>query len=169
MRFALALAIVIGIAVPARAQSFPGADSARGMDKGTFGVGIIVGEPVGITAKLYLTDDRAIQAAVGSAFIGGGLQLHGDYVFHPYILQSRDSFVLPVYVGPGVRLIDYNTGRDQSAFALGVRGVAGLLFDFKTVPLDVFFEIAPVLEYKFSSGAGFQLSLNVGAGIRYYF
>jgi hypothetical protein len=171
MRTALALAIVIGIAAPARAQSFsgPGGDGARGMDKGTFGVGIIVGEPVGVTAKLYLTDDRAIQAAVGSAFIGGGLQLHGDYVFHPYILQSRDSFVLPVYVGPGVRLIDYNTGRDQSAFALGVRGVAGLLFDFKAVPLDVFFEIAPVLEYKFSSGAGFQLSLNVGAGIRYYF
>jgi hypothetical protein len=50
-----------------------------------------------------------------------------------------------------------------------VRGVAGLLFDFKAVPLDAFFEIAPVLEYKFSSGAGFQLSLNAGAGIRYYF
>ena len=168
MRFALALAIVIGIAAPARAQSFPG-EGPRGTDKGTFGVGIIVGEPVGITAKLYLSDDRAIQAAVGSAFIGGGLQLHGDYLFHPYILQSRDSFVLPVYVGPGVRLIDYNDGRDSSAFALGVRGVVGLLFDFKTVPLDAFFEIAPVLEYKFSSGAGFQLSLNVGAGIRYYF
>ena len=73
--------------------------------------------------------------------------------------------MLPVYVGPGVRLIDYNNGRDSSAFALGVRGVAGMLFDFKDVPLDVFFEIAPVLEYKFSSGAGFQLSLNVGAGI----
>ena len=50
-----------------------------------------------------------------------------------------------------------------------MRGVAGLLFDFKNQPLDAFFEIAPVVEYKFSSGAGFQLSLNVGAGIRYYF
>src|SRR5260221_9178037 len=27
-----------------------------------------------------------------------------------YILQSRPSFVLPVYVGPGVRLIDYTSG-----------------------------------------------------------
>lgn len=165
MRFALALAIVIGIAAPARADD----SGARGTDKGTFGVGIIVGEPVGITAKLYLTDDRAIQAAVGSAFIGGGLQLHGDYVFHPYILQTRDSFVLPFYVGPGVRLIDYSSGGNNNAWALGVRGVVGLLFDFKTVPLDAFFEVAPVLEYKFSSGAGFQLALNVGAGIRYYF
>ena len=165
MRFAIALAVVVGIAAPARADD----SSGRATDKGTFGVGIIVGEPIGITAKLYLTDDRAVQGAVGSAFIGGGLQLHGDYLFHPYILQSRDSFVLPVYVGPGVRLIDYNDGRNSSAFALGVRGVAGMLFDFKNEPLDVFFEIAPVVEYKFSSGAGFQLSLNVGAGIRYYF
>ena len=165
MRFAFALAVALGIAAPARADDAGG----RGADKGAFGVGIIVGEPIGITAKLYLSDDRAIQGAVGSAFIGGGLQLHGDYLFHPYILQSRDSFVLPVYVGPGVRLIDYNDGRDSNAFALGVRGVAGLLFDFKNEPLDAFFEIAPVVEYKFSSGAGFQLSLNVGAGIRYYF
>jgi len=165
MRFALALAVVIGIAAPARADDSGG----RGTDKGAFGVGIIVGEPIGITAKLYLTDDRAVQGAVGSAFIGGGLQLHADYVFHPYILQSRDSFVLPVYVGPGVRLIDYNDGRDSSAFALGVRGVVGMLFDFKNEPIDVFFEIAPVLEYKFSSGAGFQLSFNAGIGIRYYF
>ena len=39
--------------------------------------------------------------AAGSAFIGGGLQLHADYVLHPWILQDRDSFVLPVYFGPG--------------------------------------------------------------------
>ena len=165
MRFALALAVVIGIAAPARADD----SSGRGADKGTFGVGIIVGEPIGVTAKLYLTDDRAVQGAVGSAFIGGGLQLHGDYVFHPYILQTRESFVLPLYVGPGVRLIDYNNGGNNNAWALGVRGVVGMLFDFKNEPLDVFFEIAPVLEYKFSSGAGFQLSFNAGVGIRYYF
>ncbi|TMQ26660.1 MAG: hypothetical protein E6J90_04065 [Deltaproteobacteria bacterium] len=42
-----------------------------------------------------------MQAAVGSAFIGGGLQLHGDYVLHPYLLHSRESYVLPVYVGVG--------------------------------------------------------------------
>ena len=173
MRFALALAAAIGIAAPQRALADE--DSVHGADKGNFGVGIILGEPTGITAKLYLKDDVAVQGAVGSAFIGGGLQLHGDYVFHPYILQSRPSFVLPVYCGPGVRLIHYTSGRNDpsgassSAFALGVRGVAGLLFDFKTVPLDAFIEVAGVLEYEFRSGAGFALRLNAGAGVRYYF
>ena len=152
---------------PARADS--GDDSARSTDKGTFGVGIILGEPTGVTAKLYLKDDRAIQAAVGSAFIGGGLQLHGDYLFHPYILQSRDSFVLPVYFGPGMRVIDYMDGRNNNDLALGLRVVGGLLVDFRNVPLDAFVEVAGVLEYKFGSGGGGQLALNAGAGVRYYF
>lgn len=165
MRLALALA-VLALAAPARADDD---DNARGADKGTLGVGIIVGEPTGVTAKLYIKDDQAIQAAVGSAFIGGGLQLHADYVFHPYILQSRPSFVLPVYFGPGVRLIDYTNGRDSSSFAIGARLVGGLLFDFKNVPLDVFFEVAGVLEYEFKDGEGGGLALNAGAGIRYYF
>jgi hypothetical protein len=166
MRFVLALAAVLAIAAPARADTD---DTTRGTDKGTLGVGIILGEPTGITAKLYLKDDQAIQAAVGSAFIGGGLQLHADYVFHPYILQTRPSFVLPVYFGPGVRLIDYTNGRDGSSFALGARLVGGLLFDFKDVPLDAFIEVAGVLEYEFRTGAGAAIKLNAGAGVRYYF
>jgi len=167
MRFALALAIAIGIAAPARADTDD--DGIHGSDKGNLGVGIILGEPTGITAKLYLRDDRAIQAAVGSAFIGGGLQLHADYLFHPYILQSRPSYVLPFYVGPGTRLISYDNGRAGNAFAFGARGVAGLLFDFKNVPLDAFIEVAAVLEYEFSDGAGFGIKFNAGAGVRYYF
>jgi hypothetical protein len=173
MRSVLALAIALAIAAPARADTDD--DSNRGADKGTFGVGIILGEPTGITAKLYLKDDQAVQAAVGTAFISGGFSAHGDYVFHPYILQTRPSFVLPVYVGPGVRLIDYTSGRsdasgnNSSAFAVGVRVVGGLLFDFKTVPLDAFVEVAPVLEYEFGTGGGAALKLNAGAGVRYYF
>jgi hypothetical protein len=169
MRFVLALAAATAIAAPARADTDLDSDGSRGADKGTLGIGIILGEPTGITAKLYLKDDEAIQAAIGSAFIGGGLQLHADYVFHPYILQTRPSFVLPLYVGPGLRLIDYTNGRDNSSFAIGARAVGGLLFDFKEVPLDAFIEVAGVLEYEFRDGAGFGIKLNAGAGVRYYF
>ena len=166
MRFALALVAVLAVAIPTRARA---EEAVHGTDKGTFGVGIILGEPLGICAKLYLKDDQAIQGAIGSAFIGGGIQVHADYVFHPYILQSRDSFVLPVYFGPGVRVIDYMDGRNNNDLALGLRVVGGLLFDFRNVPLDAFVEVAGVLEYKFGSGGGGQLALNAGAGVRYYF
>jgi hypothetical protein len=161
--------VVLGLlaaASPARAD-----DAAKGMDrtdKGTLGIGIIVGEPTGISGRLYLKDDQAIQAAIGGSFIGGGIQIHADYVFHPFILQSRESFVLAAYVGPGVRFIQYSTGRNDSYIALGLRGVGGLLFDFKE-PLDAFVEVAGVLEYGFAADKHGGIALNAGAGVRYYF
>jgi hypothetical protein len=143
-------------------------ETGRPTEKGTLGLGLIFGEPTGISAKLYLADDRAVQGAVGGSFYADAWQLHGEYVLHPWILQDRDTFVLPVYVGPGMRFMYYNEGRDGDAhFAIGLRGVIGMLFDFKTVPLDVFVEVAGVIEYDFDDGFG--PGLNVGAGIRYYF
>ncbi len=166
----LVLAVTAVLGAPhARAEEDEDADEGRGVDKGSVGVGIILGEPTGISAKLYLKDDQAIQAAAGSAFLGGGLQIHADYVFHPYILQARRSFVLACYVGPGVRVIDYSNGRDSSFFAIGLRAVGGLVFDFKHVPLDAFVEVAGVFEYGFKDTEGFGIALNAGAGVRYYF
>ena len=169
MRTLLALAIVLAAPL-AHADDDTKGEPGRPVDKGTLGVGIVLGEPTGICAKLYLKDDQAVQAAVGSAFVSGGLQAHADYVFHPWILQDRDTYVLPAYVGPGVRVIDYDApAGGQRHVALGLRGVAGLLFDFKNVPLDAFVEVAGILEYDFGKGAGGGVALNVGAGARYYF
>lgn len=171
MRFPFAVMALLAATGPAFADD----DEAKGekgrpAEKGTLGVGIIVGEPTGICAKIYLSQDRALQVAAGSAFISNGLQLHADYVFHPWILQDRDSFVLPVYLGPGFRVIDYSGGSNgASHFAAGLRGVIGLLFDFKSVPLDAFIEIAGILEYDFKSGNGAGAALNFGGGMRYYF
>lgn len=147
-------------------------DAARGTDKGTIGLGLIIGEPTGITAKLYLQDDQAIQGAAGFALLGSGLHIHADYVFHPAILQARDGFVLLAYVGPGVRLIQYRDGArgdSPSHLALGARGVGGLLFDFTQAPLDAFVEIAGVLEFNFGEDGGPGVALNAAAGARYYF
>lgn len=142
--------------------------AGRPVEKGTVGLGLIFGEPTGITGKLYLADDRAVQAAVGGSFYADAWQLTSEYLLHPWILQDRDTFVLPVYVGPGLRFMYYNEGRGGDAhFAIGVRAVVGMLFDFKTVPLDVFVEVGGVLEYDFEEGFG--PGFNVGAGVRYYF
>lgn len=163
----LALA-VLALSTPALADDEPAGAAGRPVEKGTLGVGIILGEPTGITARLYLKDDQAIQAAVGASFVANGIQADGDYVFHPVILQDRDTLVIPLYVGPGLRFIDYAGGSNGSShFAAGLRAVGGLLFDFKDVPLDAFIEIAGVLEYDFKDGAG--VGLNAGAGVRYYF
>ena len=112
----------------------------------------------------------------GAAMPGGGatalcrgLEASVDYLFHPFILQDRDSFTMPFYVGPGIRVVDYDQGRSGPSYlAIGIRGVVGILFDFKKVPLDVFIEIAGIPEYGFDDH-GFNIRLNADAGIRYYF
>jgi hypothetical protein len=177
MRTILAVALLTATAASARADDEPAGDAApaadvsepgRPAEKGSFGVGIVLGEPTGIAAKLYLEDDRAIQGAVGFNFYGSGIQVNAEYVFHPWIVQERDAFVLPIYLGPGLRFIQYDSGRgEDNHYAVGLRGVVGMLFDFKEVPLDVFLEIAGVLEYDFTDGFG--PALNLGAGVRYYF
>jgi hypothetical protein len=177
VRIALALSIVLALTRAAMADDDAKGEPGRPADKGAFGIGIILGEPTGISAKLYLRDDRAVDFAAGAAFAAGGLQLHSDYLFHPWILQDRDSFVLPVYLGPGARMIEYESGSDAPAhFAIGIRAVAGLLFDFKNVPLDVFLEVAIVGQYDFlnatletAGNSHWGLAFNGGAGVRYYF
>ncbi len=168
MRVGLALMIVAALAGPAVADEEI-VDLDPQPEKGTFGIGLIAGEPTGISAKLYLKDDQALQAALGLAFIGAGIHAHVDYVFHPYILQSRSAFVMPVYIGPGVRMIQYRDGRETNYFAFGPRVVGGILFDFKRIPLDAFVEVAGVFEYRTHDGDHFGIAINLGAGARYYF
>ncbi len=166
---ALALALV---ALVASAGARPAAADA--VEKGAFGAGIVIGEPTGLCAKLYLRDDQAIQAAVALSTVVGGFQVHADYLFHPIILEEREAFTLPFYVGPGLRLLQHGAGRGGDAdFRIGVRAVAGILFDFKELPLDVFAEAAGIVEYTSGSDTasvnGFGLALNGGLGARYYF
>jgi hypothetical protein len=162
---------LIALVVALVACAAAGRAEAQGMEKGSFGAGIILGEPTGITARLYLSEssDHAIQAAVGSAFVSGGLQVHADYCIHPWVLEERDTFTLPLYLGPGVRVILYDSPGGDDFVALGLRAVAGIVFDFKNVPIDVFLEVAGVVEYAFKDGEGFGLTINAGLGGRYYF
>ncbi len=145
------------------------ASTARADSKGVFGAGLIVGEPTGLSVKYYLGGDTAIDGAVGGAFLGKGLQVHGDFLWHPWLLESKPAFELPAYVGLGARVLDRNGGGgDQDHLRIGARFVGGLLFDFTEVPLDVFIEVAGVLDYR-TKGSPFGVDINLGAGVRYYF
>lgn len=142
---------------------------ARAEEKGVFGAGLIVGEPTGLSVKYYLGDDTAIDGAVGGAFLGKGIQVHADYLWHPWILENKPSFVLPAYIGLGARVLNRNGGGGvEDHVRIGARFVGGVLFDFREVPLDVFVEVAGVADYR-TRGDAFGIDINVGAGVRYYF
>lgn len=162
----LSLATLISLLPPAQEAS---AGEESGNKKGVLGAGLILGEPTGVSLKYYLGDDTAIDAALGGAFIGKGVQVHADFLWHPWVLEQKPSFSLPAYIGIGARVLDRNGGGgDQDHVRIGARGVVGLLFDFTEVPLDVFLEAAGVADFR-TKGDRFGLDINLGAGVRYYF
>jgi hypothetical protein len=136
---------------------------------GSFGLGIIIGSPTGLSGKVYLDRQNAIDFALGAAFVGGrGLHAHVDYLWHPVMLADDAAFFLPLYFGVGARVLDHGRGRDDDDDThLGVRVPLGILFDFKRVPMDVFAEIALVVDV--INDHDDLIDLNAGIGARYYF
>jgi len=143
----------------------------------TFGLGLELGAPTGITGKYFLSADRALDFGIGDIynyFDRFGLHIYADYLWHPTSLASNETFELPFYIGVGGRFWDFQDRRNQgnfdNAFAIGVRVPIGVSFDFNTVPLDIFVQVVPVLDF-FSGYAAHNLYIDLDAsiGIRYWF
>ena len=59
------------------------APSAHAQRGGDFGLGLIIGDPTGLSGKGFVSETNAIDFAVGFSFIHGDhLQLHADYLWH---------------------------------------------------------------------------------------
>jgi hypothetical protein len=172
--FALAALATTAEARPRPAGHIPG---RRFEANKTFGLGLELGEPTGIVGKYFLTTDQAFDFGIGDIYNYSnryGLHLYADYLWHPVSLAQTEPFELPFYIGLGARLWDFEdrgtaNGTD-SAFAFGVRVPIGISFDFNTVPLDVFIQFVPVLD--FYSGYvrhSVYLDFDVSIGVRYWF
>ena len=147
----------------------------------TFGLGLELGEPTGLTGKLFLQPDQAIDFGVGDIYHhyygGDGLHLYFDYLWHPVSLASTEAFELPFYVGVGARtwFFDYNCPNGpgnvcNGAEAFGIRVPLGVSFDLNNVPLDIFIQLVPTLDF-FRDYAPHNVYLDVdfSIGIRYWF
>ena len=126
-----------------------------------FGLGVIVGEPTGISVKDWLTGKTAIDGAIAWSFEREtSFHIHADYLIHAFDeFDSTEN--VPLYYGIGGRLKTSNGGDAR----LGVRGVIGIGYLFREAPIDLFFEIAPILDVAPRT----ELSVNGGFGARYFF
>lgn len=130
----------------------------QGQESG-FGLGIIVGEPTGFSAKLWTTEHTALDAALAWSFAGNGfLRLHSDLLWHKHYFEVAKG-ELPFYFGLGAKLVF------ASDLELGIRIPVGLSYQFESGPFELFFELVPV----FNLLPKTQLDLDGGLGLRYYF
>ncbi|MDP2982554.1 MAG: hypothetical protein Q8O92_04400 [Candidatus Latescibacter sp.] len=132
--------------------------------KSGFGLGIIAGEPTGIDGKYWLSGSTAIDAGAAWSFVDHPhFQVQGDFVFHNFSVLKRTFEVtkgeLPLYYGIGARL------RIQHENQFGLRFVGGVSYIFDNAPVDIFLEVAPIMNLIPST----ELDLSAAAGIRYWF
>jgi len=125
-----------------------------------FGLGIILGEPTGISAKLTTNHINAFDFAAAWSFKDRGhLLLQADYIWHNFDLIQVPSGRLPFYYGIGGRVIFSNDP------LVGIRIPVGLDYQFEREPIDIFVEIVPILDIipatKFNMGGGL--------GVRFWF
>ncbi len=131
--------------------------------EGTFGLGVMIGEPTGVSGKLWLGRTMAFDGGAAWSFgKHNRLHIHGDYLFHTFSLIPVEVGDLPVYYGIGGRIQLRDNDWDDR---IGVRFPVGLEYIFEDAPLDIFFEIAPILDLAPET----DLELNAAVGIRYFF
>jgi hypothetical protein len=140
----------------------------------TFGLGLELGAPFGVIGKYFLSGDRALDFGVGDNYYFGrsGIHVYGDYLWHPVSLVSTEDFELPFYVGVGARFwsFDYQGANGNTASAFGVRVPFGIAFDLNNVPLDIFVQLVPVLDfYANYTPHTIFLAFDASLGVRYWF
>lgn len=145
--------------VAAGAVSFATPSTAEAAPRG-FGLGVIVGDPTGVTGGFGLGGNQRFTFGVGfGPFRGEGIVGHVDWQWM-FPLTSMPRADLSLYAGVGPSFAFF---RDNAW--LGVRGPAGLSFHFKRVPMEVFVEVAGKLWIVQRSRFG----IDAAAGFRYWF
>lgn len=139
-----------------------------------FGLGIIIGEPTGVSAKVWTSPTTAVDFALGWSVRGdrignyngyddGGsrFHFHMDYLWHSFDALGSSGGLPFLYCGFGGR-INARAGYTSSA---AVRGVIGIAWMPHEMPIDIFLELAPSLQLTSSTGA----AIDAGLGARYSF
>ena len=125
-------------------------------------VGVVAGEPTGLSFKTWHEERTAVDAASGWSFgKGGRLYVHSDYLWHRMIEDRQIGGTVPFYFGIGGRLLV----RDGEDTRIGVRVPVGLDYFFDEGRFNVFVELAPIVDLVPET----ELAFSGGVGLRFRF
>jgi hypothetical protein len=126
------------------------------------GVGVILGEPTGISLKTWLSRNTAFDLAAAWSFEDeGSFDVHGDYLIHNYQVFRVGRGAMPLYYGLGGRV----RNRQATDPNVGIRIPVGVEYLFSGAPIDLFLEAVPVLDLTPET----NVDVNASVGARYFF
>ncbi len=136
--------------------------AAAGSNASGFGLGVMLGEPNGLSAKLWSNNNTAFNFGLAwSTKKDAGETMHADYVWHKMDAIDVDEGALPFYYGIGVRY----RGRDSGDDNIGVRFPLGLDYLFAGSAFDVFLEVVPIMDLAPDT----DFDINAALGGRFFF
>ncbi|HPE56138.1 MAG TPA: hypothetical protein P5514_11060 [Bacteroidales bacterium] len=125
-----------------------------------FGLGIVVGEPTGISGKYWTGQTTALDGAVAWSFNHeGSFYIHADFLKHHFDIIDVSEGKMPLYYGIGGKMVLADKG------ILGAHVPLGIAYMFETAPLDIFLEIRPGLNLLPAT----EFDMSGGIGVRFYF
>ena len=167
-KFGLALTAILVFFL---SVTFSDAQGPKGKD---FGFGLILGDPTGATIKYWTNSENAFDFYVGSSYFGR-IRVGGDYLWH---FDAFNSNVVKMYAGLGL-VVGVGNGsgiwykedknkfyywEEDNSLGFGARGLLGINIVPRNVPLEIFFELGPLMGI--SPNYGFNVD---GAlGVRFY-
>lgn len=152
----IAIVVLATAAKPARAE---------------VGFGLFLGEPTGIDFKLDLSRRSALDILLGvyshyDRFNDDSGYAHVTYLVTPVVARGR-SILVPLRLGLGVAIFDdYGRWNDDLNVAARVPFELGLRF--RSVPLELYFEIALKMTFIDEDNDHPFVDLDGGVGLRFY-
>jgi hypothetical protein len=133
--------------------------SMMAQDSG-IGLGVILGQPTGVSFKAWTARNQAVDVAVAWAFDREeAVHVHADYLFHDFRLFRVEKGQFVLYYGIGGRI------KAESRTRFGIRIPIGLSYLFEDAPVELFFELGPIMDLAPST----LFRMTTGVGVRYYF
>lgn len=124
------------------------------------GVGIILGQPTGLSAKFWMNQKSAIDVAAAWQFLPAGtVYVQADYLYQIYHVFPVKKGSLPLYIGVGA------SATVQANPTIGLRVPIGIEYLFPDAPFDAFLEIGIGM----SVYPATRVQPNGGVGLRYTF
>lgn len=146
-RLSLLVLSLLFISTSLHAQNRPGSTE----------LGVILGEPTGISVKFWQTGTTAVDAAAAWSFgKEESLHVHASYLKHEPLEAEAGSLYL--YYGLGARALFADDPR------FGARIPVGLQYNIEDSRLSLFFEVAPTFDLVPATDFG----VNGGIGVRYF-